>query len=186
MLLFSHPVESDSLRPNGLQQPGLPVPHHLLKFAKFMSIASVVLSSHLTLWFPLLLLPSIFQIIRDFSSESAVCIRWSKLASGISLPKSIQDWFPLRLTGLISLLSKGLSEVSSSTTVQRHRFFDTLPSLWSSSHNCIWPLGRPEPCRLLSSYKGSEFSSVKNSIYEFSIPFWKLLKPFIKKHLHFT
>ena len=102
------------------------------------------------------------------------------------LPKSIQGWFPLRLTGLISLLSKGLSGVSSSTTVQRHRFFDTLPYLWSSSHNCIWPLGRPESCRLLSSYKGSEFSNVKNSIYEFSRSFWKLLKPFIKKHLHFT
>ena len=102
MLLFSHPVESDSLRPNGLQQPGLPVPHHLLKFAKFMSIASVVLSSHLTLWFPLLLLSSIFQIIRDFSSESAVCIRWSKLASGISPSKEYSglislkiDWFDL-------------------------------------------------------------------------------------------
>ena len=102
MLLFSRPVESDSLRPNGLQQPGLPVPHHLLKLAKFMSIASVMLFSHLTLWCPLLLLPSIFQIIRDFSSESAVCIRWSKLSSGISPSKEYSglislkiDWFDL-------------------------------------------------------------------------------------------
>ena len=59
------------------------------------------------------------------------------------LPTSIQDWFPLRLTGLISLLSKGLSEIFSSTTVWRHPIFGILSSLWSSSHNHMWPLGRP-------------------------------------------
>ena len=51
------------------------------------------------------------------------------------LPTSIQGWFPLRLTGLISLQSKGLSGVFSNTTVQRHQFFSTLPFLQSSSHN---------------------------------------------------
>ena len=51
------------------------------------------------------------------------------------LPISIQGWFPLRLTGLSSLLTKGLSGVFSSTIVQSHQFFDTLPFLWSSSHN---------------------------------------------------
>ena len=51
-------------------------------------------------------------------------------------PMSIQGWFPLRLTGLISLLSKGLSGVFSSTTVQKNQFFVALASLWSSSHNC--------------------------------------------------
>ena len=124
-----------------------------------------------------------FPMSQLFTSDD-----WNTGVSALAsvLPMCIQGWFPLRLTGLISLLSKGLSGVSSSTTVQRHRFFDTLPYLWSSSHNCIWPLGRPESCRLLSSYKGSEFSNVKNSIYEFSRSFWKLLKPFIKKHLHFT
>ena len=43
---------------------------------KFMSIASVMPSNHLILWQPLLLLSSIFPSIRDFSNESAVCIRW--------------------------------------------------------------------------------------------------------------
>ena len=43
---------------------------------KFISIASVMPSSHLILWCPLLLLPSIFPSIRDFSHESAVCIKW--------------------------------------------------------------------------------------------------------------
>ena len=59
------------------------------------------------------------------------------------LPVNIQGWSPFRLTGLISLLSKGLSGVFSSTTVRRHQFFGILPSLQSSSHNCTWPLGGP-------------------------------------------
>ena len=55
---------------------------------------------------------------------------------------SIQGWFPLRLTGLISLPFKGLSGVFSSTIVWRHQFFSAPPSWWSSSHNHTWPLGR--------------------------------------------
>ena len=66
-------------------------------------------------------------------------------ASASVLPKSIQGWFPLKLTGMISLLSKGLSGVFSSTTVRRHHFFGALPSLQSSSHNHTWPVGRPQP-----------------------------------------
>ena len=51
------------------------------------------------------------------------------------LPMGIQGWFPLRLTGLISFLSKGLSTVFSSTTVQRkHHFFGVQTSLCSNSH----------------------------------------------------
>ena len=59
------------------------------------------------------------------------------------LPMSIQGWFPLGLTGLISLLSKGLSRVCSNTTVQKHQFFDIQPSLWSTSHIHTWLLERP-------------------------------------------
>ena len=66
-------------------------------------------------------------------------------ASASVLLVNIQGWSPLRLTGLISLPFKGLSGVFSSTTVWRHQFFSILPSLRSSSHNCTWPLGRPEP-----------------------------------------
>ena len=50
------------------------------------------------------------------------------------LPMNIQGWFPLGLTDLISLLSKGLSRVFSKTTIQKHQFFSTQPSLWSNSH----------------------------------------------------
>ena len=57
------------------------------------------------------------------------------VTSASVLPMNIQV-FPLGLTGLISLLSKGLSRVFSNTTVQRHQFFSIQPSLWSYSHIC--------------------------------------------------
>ena len=64
-------------------------------------------------------------------------------ASASVLPISIQDLFLLGLIGLISLLSKGLSRVFSSTTVWKHPFFGTQPSLWSNSHICTWLLEKP-------------------------------------------
>ena len=74
-------------------------------------------------------------------------------ASASVLPMSIQGWFPLRLTGLISLLSKGLSRVFSSITVWKHQFFGALPSLWSNSHIRTWPLERPQPWLVTLSAK---------------------------------
>ena len=106
-----------------------------LSLLKIRATELVMLSKHLTLCHPLLLLPSIFPIIRVFSSELALCIRWPKYWSfsfSISPSNEYQGWFPLGLTGLISLLSKGLSKVSSSTMSWKHQFSDTLPSLWSS------------------------------------------------------
>ena len=64
-------------------------------------------------------------------------------ASASVLRMNIQDWFPLGLTGLISLQSKGLSRVFSSTTVRKHQFFGAQPSLWSDSHIHPWLLERP-------------------------------------------
>ena len=61
-------------------------------------------------------------------------------ASASVLPMNIQGWFPLGLTGLISLKSKGLSSIFFSTTVWKHQFFDTRPSLWTNSHFCTWLL----------------------------------------------
>ena len=57
---------------------------------------------------------------------------------------SIQSCFPLGLTGLISLQSKGLSKVFSRTTVQKHQFFSAQPSSWSSSHIHRWLLAIPK------------------------------------------
>ena len=55
-------------------------------------------------------------------------------ASAPVLSMNIQDWFSLGLTSLISLQTKGLSRVFSSTTIWKHQIFGTQPSLWSSSH----------------------------------------------------
>ena len=63
-------------------------------------------------------------------------------ASTPVLPMNIQGWFPLGLTGWISLQSKGLSRVSN-TTVQKHQFFGTQLSLWSNSHIHTWLLEKP-------------------------------------------
>ena len=65
-------------------------------------------------------------------------------ASASVLQMNIQGWFPLGLTGLISLLSKGLSTVFSSTTIQNHKFFRAQPSLWSNSHICTLILEKPK------------------------------------------
>ena len=80
---------------------------------EFMPIASVMPHSHLILWCPLLLLPSIFPSIRNFSMSQLFAsddqnTGVSALASVLS--KCIQGWFPLRLTGLISLLSKEIHQ----------------------------------------------------------------------------
>ena len=64
-------------------------------------------------------------------------------ASASVLPMNIQDWFPLGWTGWISLLPKGLSRVFSNTTVQKHQFFGTQPSLWSNSYIHTWLLKKP-------------------------------------------
>ena len=109
---------------------------------KLMSIELVMSSNHLILCHPLLLMPSIFPSIRVFSNESALRIRWPKywgfsfsihLSSDCWFNPEIQGWFPLELTGLISLLSKGLSRVFSSTTVWKHQFF------WRSAFSHIHP-----------------------------------------------
>ena len=61
-------------------------------------------------------------------------------ASASVLPVNIQGWFPLKLTGLISLQFKGLSRVFSNTKIQKYQFFSTQPSLWSNSHKHTWLL----------------------------------------------
>ena len=72
---FIHPVVSNSLRPHEPQHTRLPCP---LPALKLMSTESVMLSNHLILCHPVLLLPSIFPSIRVFSNESVLHIRWPK------------------------------------------------------------------------------------------------------------
>ena len=108
-----------------------------MSLLKLMSIESMMPSNYLILCHLLLLLSSIFPVSRYFSMSwlftlGGQSIGASDLAS--VLPMNIQRCFPLGLTSLISLLSKGPSRVFSSTKVQKHPFSGSQPSLWSNSH----------------------------------------------------
>ena len=102
---------------------------------RLMSTESVMRSNHLILCHPFLLLPSIFPRIGVFSNESTLHIRWPKYWSfSFSPSNEYSGLISLGLTGLISLLSKGLSRVFSNTTVQKHQFFSGQVSSQSNSH----------------------------------------------------
>ena len=129
--------------PMDCSTPGLPVLHYHLEFAQIYVHESVMPSKHLILCYPLLFLPSVFPSIRAFSNELALRIRQSNIeasAASSVIPMNIQGWFHLGFTSLISMQSKGLSRVFSSTRVQKHEFFSTQPSLWLNSHIHIWLL----------------------------------------------
>ena len=76
------------------------------------------------------------------------CFTWGGQSTGASalasfLPKKSQDWSPSEWTGCISLQSKGLSRLFSTTTVQKHQFFGAQPSSQSNSHIHTWPQEKP-------------------------------------------
>ena len=81
-------------------------------------------------------------LMSQFFASSGQSIGASGSAS--VLPVNIQDWFPLGLTVLISLQSKGLSRVFSNTIVQKHQFFSAQLSLWSNSDIHPWLLEKPQ------------------------------------------
>ena len=148
LLLLSYSVVSDSLWPHGLQRARFPVLRHLLEVLRLMSIESVMPSSHLIFCCPLLFLPSVFPSIRVFFNDSALHIRWPKYLSfsfSISPSNEYSGLISFRLTGLISLQSKGISRVFSSTTVQKHQFISAQPSLRSKFHIHTWLLEKPYP-----------------------------------------
>ena len=143
-MLFNHPVMSDSLWPHELQHTRPPCPSPSPRVSPS--------SCPLHQWcHPPISSDALFSFCpQSFRASGSFPMSWlftsgdqdiGASASASVLPMSIHGWFPLGWT-LISLLSKGLSRVISSTTVQKHQFFSTLLSLWSSSHNCIWPLER--------------------------------------------
>ena len=108
---------------------------------KLVSIELMTPCNHLILCHPFLLLP-FFPASGSFLVSQLVLSGGQSIGASVSasvLPMSIQDRFPLGLTCVISLLSKGLSRVFSSTTVQKHQFFRAKPSLWSNSHICGLP-----------------------------------------------
>ena len=125
--------------------PGLPVHHQLPEFTQTHPSSQ---------WCP----PTISSSVVPFSScpqsfpASGSFPMSQFFASGVQsigvsastsvLPMNTQDWSPLGWTGWISLQSKGLSRVSSNTTVQKHQFFGTQLSSQSDSHIHTSPLDK--------------------------------------------
>ena len=138
MSQFCRSLVSESLRPHGLQYTRLPCPSPtpgaysnscpLCWWCHPTVSSSVVPFSSYLQSFPA---SGSFQM-NQFSSSGGQSIGVSISTS--VLPVNIQDWFPLRWIGWISLQSKGLSSVFSNTTVQKHQLFGAQLSLWSISH----------------------------------------------------
>ena len=144
---FSRSVVSDCLRPHGLKHARLPCPS---------PTPGACSDSYPSCWW---CQPTISSSVVSFSScrqsfsasgsfperqfftsgDQSIGIS----ASASVLPMNIQDWFPLGLVWLISLKSKGISNVFSNTTVQKHQFFGAQLSLWSNSHIHTWLLEKP-------------------------------------------
>ena len=129
--------------PMNCSTPGFPILHHLPEFAQ---TRVHWVSDHIQPSHPLSpSSPPAFNLSQHQGLFQCQLFPSGGLSIGASpsasvLPMNIQGWFPLGSTGLISLLSKELSRVFSSTTVWKHQFFSTQPSLWSSSHICTWLL----------------------------------------------
>ena len=147
LLLFSRSIVSDSLQPHGLQHASLPCP----------SLSPRICSNSCPLsgWCHPTISSSVIPFsscLQSFPASGSFLMSWlfasggqniGVSASASVLPMNIQGWFPLWLTGWISLLSKGLSRVFSSTTVQRRQFFGAQPFLLFSAHICAWLLEKP-------------------------------------------
>ena len=143
LLFLSHSVVSNSLWPHGLHHTRLPFP------SPFPGVCSN--SCPLSQWCS----PTISSSIAPFSScpqsfpvSGSFPMSWlftsggqsiGASASVISPSNECSGWFPSGLTGLISLLSKGLSRVFSSAIIQKHQFC-AQPSLWTNSYIRTWLL----------------------------------------------
>ena len=140
----SHSVVPNSLQPHGLQHTGLPCPSPIPgAYSNSCPLSQWCHPTIFTSGAPLSSCP------QSFLASGAFQMSWLFASGGQSIGASasasvlsmnIQDWFPLGLTGLISLQSKGLSRVFSSTTICKHQFLLMLIMLPSHSSNLNLPL----------------------------------------------
>ena len=157
---------SDSLRPHGLEHEAslsFIVSWSLLKLMSTVvddAIQPVTLFSSC---------PQSFPASRSFPISQLFTSGGHRIGISISvsvLPMNIQGWYLLGETGLISLLSEGLSRVSSSTTVRKHQFFSAQSSLWSNSYiHCI------QLNQSLKVFCPKPANELQNSEYVFFIDF---------------
>ena len=173
-MLFHHLAVCHSFWPHKLQHSRLPC----LSLSPGVCLDSCPLSRRFH--------PTISSSVAPFSScpqsfpaSGSFPISWLFASGGQSigtsalasvLPINIQGWFPLGLTGLISLQSKGLSRVFSNPTVQKHQFFVAQPSLWFSSHIHTWLLEKPR-FWLYGLFLGKVMSLLFNMLSRLVIPF---------------
>ena len=141
LLLFSWQVVSDSLNLRGLQHARPPCPSPspgvcpsscLLNRWCHSTISSSVPLSYCLQSFPA---SGSFPVSQFFASGG------QSIGVSVSvsvLPVNSQGWFPLGLTGMISLLSKGLSRFFLSTTVWKHQFFVVLVVYWPWIQRSCW------------------------------------------------
>ena len=127
--------------PMDCSKPGFLVLHHLPELAQTHVhwVTDAIHPSHPVIPFS--------SYLQSFLALGCFLMSWLLALGGQSigasapvLPMNIQDWFPLGLTGFISLQFKGLSRVFSNTTVQKHQFFGTQLYLWSNSYIHTWLL----------------------------------------------
>ena len=144
LLLLSLKIRPNSLWPHGLQHSRLPCPSLSLGVCSNSCPLSrwchPTISSSVTCF---TFCPQYFPASGSFPMSHLFTSGGQSIGASAStsvLPMNIQGLFPLGWTGWISLLFKGLSRVFSSTTVQKHQFFNTQPSLWFNSHIRIWLL----------------------------------------------
>ena len=154
---FSHSVVSDSLQPHGLKQARPPCPSPapgvypnacpLSRWCHPTISSSVVPFSSCPQSFPA---AGCFQMSQLFASgDKSIGVS----ASTSVLPMNIQDWFPLKWSGWISLQSKGLSRVFSNTTVQKHQFFWMWTNLLCFNTACfLSPLYQVTPDLVASNH----------------------------------
>ena len=139
LMLFSLLVIADSLQPHGLQHTRLlcpsPSPRACSNSCPLSQPSQLPTN-------PLPVIP-FSSCLQSFPASGSFPMSWLFTSGGQSigasasasvLPMNIQDSFPLGLTGLISWQSKRLSRVFSNTTVQKHQFFGSQPSLYSNSY----------------------------------------------------
>ena len=144
---FSRSVMSDSLRPRESQHARPPCPSptprvHPNSCALYRWCHPAILSSVV----PFSSCPQSLPASGSFPMSQPFA--WGGQSTTVSalasfLPKNTQDWSPLGCTGWISLQSKGLAKVFSSTAVQKHQFFNAQLSSQSNSHIHTWLLEKP-------------------------------------------
>ena len=165
---------SNSLQPHRLQHASLPCPslsprvgsnsYPLSRWCHPTISSFVIPFSSCPQSFPA---SGSFPVSQFFASDGQSI---GASASVSVLPVNIQGCFPLGLTGLISLLSKGLLKVFSSTTVWKHQLFGTQPSLWSTLTS-IYDYCKNHSFDYTDLCQKSHVFAIFNTLSRFVIPF---------------